>query len=151
MTIWGPFWTFLTILLIFSPTVHSFRDKNLFLLIWSLVLLYHETLLIAFFRYVDFDHAMAFLRYFRVLFGYFCPWTSYRWHILTQQIICFKIWSLELYQDIFYAFFIFDHIWGWGWVLAYGYLRQEIFAPGAVLRSSALCLFWLCSFTLASF
>ena len=47
--------------------------------------------------------------------GIFCPWTSYRSHILTQEQFFLKIWSLEMYKKISYEILIFDHIWGGGW------------------------------------
>ena len=46
--------------------------------------------------------------------GIFCPWMSYRSHILTQEYFFLKMWSLELYQETSYEIFIFDHIWGEG-------------------------------------
>ena len=46
--------------------------------------------------------------------GIFCPWTSYRSHILTQEQFFLKIWSLEMYQEILYEIVIFDHILGEG-------------------------------------
>ena len=84
---------------------------------------------------------MAFLKgIFGRFSGIFCPWMSYRSHILTQDFFLLKMWSLELYQETSYEIFIFDHIWGGR--PAYENLRQEAFAPGAVHRSSALCLFF---------
>jgi len=81
---------------------------------------------------------MAFFKgIFGCFSGIFCPWMSYGSHILTQEYFVLKMWSLELYQETFYEIFIFDPILGGG--LAYENLQQETFAPGAVLRSSALC------------
>ena len=48
-----------------------------------------------------------FLGIFGRFSGIFCVWMGYRSHI-------FYLWSLELYQEISYEIFIFDHIWGEG-------------------------------------
>ena len=72
--------------------------------------------------------------------GIFCPWMSYRSHILTQEYFFLKMWSLELYQETSYEIFIFDHIWGGGrgagiWKLATGDFCTRSGPPqlGAVL------------------
>ena len=58
------------------------------------------------------------MAFFKGIFGrfsdIFCPWMSYRSHILTQEYFFLKMWSLELYQETSYEIFIFDHIWGQG-------------------------------------
>ena len=48
---------------------------------------------------------------FKVFLGVFRVFSV---HIMTQEYFLLKIWSLELYQEISYEIFIFDHIWGEG-------------------------------------
>ena len=60
---------------------------------------------------------MAFFRYFWAFLGYCLSMDELqvtRSHILTEEYFVVKIWSLELYQEISYEIFIFDHIWGEG-------------------------------------
>ena len=85
------------------------------------------------------------MAFFKGIFGrfsdIFCPWMSYRSHILTQEYFFLKMWSLELYQETSYEIFIFDHIWGGGciWKLATGDFCARSGPPqlGVVL----VCLF----------
>ena len=122
LTIWGPFLAILSI----------------FHLLWSLChgnLIFCENMIFRFIsRYICnsfsklwFLILMAFLGYFWAFFlCIFCPWTSYRSHILNQEYFC--CWKYDLYQEISYEMFIFDHILGGGagiWKLATGLLRSE--------------------------
>ena len=67
----------------------------------------------------------------------------------TRNILLLKILSLEMNHEISNEIFIFYHIGG----LAYENLRQETFAPWAVLRNSVLCLslFFLISLSFFKF
>ena len=103
---------FLTILSILSITVHSFWNRNKLFWnydVWSILI--HISNSFWFFK-IDF---WPFYGLFLGILGIVCPWTSYRSHILTQEYLFLKIWSLELYQEISYDILIFDHVWVGDW------------------------------------
>ena len=58
---------------------------------------------------------MVFLRYFGAFLWIFSVRERARsLNILSQDFLLLKIWSLELYQEIFYDFLYFSPYWG-GW------------------------------------
>ena len=69
--------------------------------------------------------------------GIFCPWTSYRSNILTQEYFFWKYDLRTVSRNILWHF----HFWPYFGGVAYENLRRETFAPGAVLCSSALWSF----------
>ena len=79
---------------------------------------------------------------------FFWYFLSMNEHSCTQDNIVLKIWSLELYQTFYYDIcFIFDHMFLFYFFMRgragviYSHLQKKTFTLGAVIRSSALCVF----------
>jgi len=97
--------------------------------------------LYSFFENLIFDSITSFFMcIFGRFSGIFCLWTSYRSHVLTQEIIILKIWSLGLYQEIFKRKCFWPYLG-----VAYENLGRRLVRPqrSSAARRCACCFMFL--------